>query len=286
MYLITGATGNVGRPLVTALLDAGASVRATTRDADGARLPSDVEVAEVDPNSATDLGAAMAGVDAVFLNSAAVRGSLTEVVALARDHGVRRLVGLSAFNIAQPRALQPSRFFGHRNAETEAAVVDSGLEWTSLRPSTFAGPAHFALWAPQSALGDEIAGPVADFAEPIIDPRDVAEVAALALLTDDLVGQRPVLTGPQVLSHAELVTILGSVLDRPLRYRELDLAEAAARMSTTGLPAAMVASFIARFAAYRDAGPQPEPTPTVARLLGRPPRSFADWAHDHAAAFG
>lgn len=282
MILVTGATGNVGRPLVEALLAAGAPVRATTRDPATAQLPQGVEVVTADLDH-TEL---FDGVTAVFLNSAAVRGSLTDFTRRARERGVRRLVGLSAFNIEQDFSLQPSRFFGHRNAETEAAVESSGLEWVSLRPASFAGPAQVALWGPQLAASDVVSGPLPGFAEPLIDPRDVGEVAAHALLSDALLGRKPVLTGPEALSQAEQVAILGTALDRRLEFRELGLEQAAEAISAAGLPSAMVASFIARFAAYRDAPPQPAVTGEVAKILGRPARSFREWAFDHAPVFG
>ncbi|ADD45242.1 NAD(P)H-binding protein [Stackebrandtia nassauensis] len=286
MILVTGATGNVGRPLVKALRDSGAEVRAMTRDPAAARLGEGVDVVWADPSRLDTVADLLDGVTSVFVNSAALGDSVGDFAELARERGVRRLVGLSAFNIEQDRSLQPSRFFGHRNAETEAAVESSGLEWVSLRPAVFAGPAHVVLWGPQLAVGDVVTGPYADFVETLVDPRDVAEVAAHALLTDDLLGRKPVLTGPDYLSHAELVTILGKVLDRPLRYREIGLEPAAELIAASGLPSAMVASLIARYAVFNGRPPQPSITHEVPDILGRPARSFERWARDHAAVFG
>ncbi|MGH8880550.1 MAG: SDR family oxidoreductase, partial [Stackebrandtia sp.] len=223
MILVTGATGNVGRPLVAALLSQGARVRAVTRDAASAGLPEGVEVVEAECGRPDTVAEHLDGVSSVLINSAAIGDAVGEFVELARERGVRRLVGVSAFNIEQSFALQPSRFLGHRNAETEAAVVASGLEWVSLRPASFAGPAQLALWGPQIQAGDVVCGPFAGMADPAIDPRDVGEVAAHALLHDDLVGRKPVLTGPEAVSHAYQVNAIGAALDRPLKYQEISL---------------------------------------------------------------
>ena len=195
--LVTGATGNVGRPLVNQLADAGVQVRAVTREPDSARFPAGVEV----------VGSAAAGVDgaaAVFLNSRALGDQLPTVVDLARRAGVRRLVALSAINADDDFSRQPSRFRGDRNKEVEQHAVDSGLEWVSLRPTVFASN-FIGMWAPQIRAGDTVSGPYASASTaPIVD-ADISAVAAHALLRDDLLGRKVALTGPQALTNTELV---------------------------------------------------------------------------------
>src|SRR5581483_5891050 len=99
-------------------------------------------------------------------------------------------------------------------------AVDSGLEWVSLRPTVFV--TNFAgMWSAQIRAGDVVAGPyAAASAAPIVE-TDISGVAARALLTDELVGQRLPLTGPQTFTNAELVEVIGTVLGRPLQYREI-----------------------------------------------------------------
>ncbi|GIG66307.1 NAD(P)H-binding protein [Phytomonospora endophytica] len=283
MLLITGATGTVGRPLVTALHAKGVRVRAVTRDPGTASFPEGVEVVAGDPSCPATLAGHLDGVEAVFLNSSAVRDAAPELAALARERGVRRLVALAASNVEQDLAFQPSRYIGDRNRECEAAAEHSGLEWASLRPTVYANMA-LPLWGGQLRAGDVVSWPLPDFADSVVDPRDVAEVAAHALTTDGLLGRKPVLSGPAPVTNAEMVAVLGRVLGRELRYREISatvFAEVVARM---GLPPELTASFLARWAAL--AAEPPEVSGEVAAVLGRPPRSFAAWAADHASAFG
>jgi uncharacterized protein YbjT (DUF2867 family) len=282
MILITGATGTVGRPLAAALAAHDLPVRALTRDPSQVRFPSGVEVVAGDPSRPESIAAHLTGVQAVFLNSTAIRDAAGEFADVAKRCGVRRLVGLAAYNVEQDLSLQPSRYIGDRNRECEAAVEASGLEWVSLRPQVYASMAE-PLWAGQLQAGDTVTWPYADFAEAVVDPRDVAEVAAHALTADDLLGGKPVLTGPESLTHAEMVQVIAEVTGRPLHYREPSIEEFADGIAAMGLPPELTASFIARFAAFE--GRPSELTDEVPAILGRPARTYRDWIADHADAF-
>lgn len=273
--VVTGATGNVGRPLLTHLLAAGAHVRAVTRSPDTARLPAQVEVV----SSVTD---ALRGASAVFLNSRALGDGLADVIAQCASTGITKLVALSAINVDDDLTLQPSRFRGDRNKEVERLAVDSGLAWTSLRPSVFAS--NFAgMWSAQIRAGDVVAGPYAAASTAPIADHDVSAVAARALLTDDLTGQKLPLTGPQALTNAELVDVLGAVLQRPLRYREMPADVVRARFRDIGFPAAFADAYVGMLAQTLD-----KPalvTHEVEKILGRPPQTFAEWVSLHRDVF-
>ncbi len=187
--VVTGATGNVGRPLVTRLAAAGVPVRAITRTPTAAQFPDGVDVAA----SVFD---ALPGASAVFLNSRALGAQLADVVESARRRGVRKLVALSAINADDDFCRQPSRVRGDRNKEVEQLCVDSGLEWVSLRPTVFATN-FVGMWSAQIHAGDVVGGPYADASSAPIVEADIAAVAARALSTDELVGQQIPLTGPQ-----------------------------------------------------------------------------------------
>ena len=152
----------------------------------------------------------------------------------------------------------------------------------SLRASSFAMNTLLA-WGAQIRAGDVVRYPYASFAEALIHERDLAGVGVRALLTDELVGQRPVLTGPQSLTHEQMVAIIGEVIGRPLRYQELPPEAARQGMVAQGLREPFVQALLARYA--RDVG-QPAPvTNEVDKALGRPARTYAEWVADHAAAF-
>lgn len=273
--VVTGATGNVGRPLVTALLAAGAPVRAVTRRSGPAGFPAQVELFD----TAAD---ALPGASAVFLNSRALGGQLEDVVARCARGGVTKLVALSAINADDDFSRQPSRFRGDRNREVEQLAVGSGLAWVSLRPTVFA--TNFAgMWSAQLREGDVVAGPYAAASSAPIVETDIADVAAHALLTDDLVGQRIPLTGPQALSNAQLVEVIGTVLGRSLRYREIPAAAVRRRFVGLGLGAGFADAYLAMLAETLD-----KPalvTHDVEKILGRPAVPFAHWVATHRDLF-
>ena len=154
----------------------------------------------------------------------------------------------------------------------------------SLRPSSFAVNALFA-WAGQIRGGDVVRFVHSGFQESPIHERDLAEVAARALTGDDLLGRRVVLTGPESLSHKEMVGVIGDVLGRPLRFEELPAGVAEKGMLANGFPEPFVKALMARYAAHAEQ-PQFPPTREVEKILGRPARDFATWVRDHAAEFG
>jgi uncharacterized protein YbjT (DUF2867 family) len=282
MILVTGATGNVGRPLVDLLLGAGAEVRAVTRDPSVAGLPAGVDVVVGDPSHPDTMDAALHGVTGLFINARAVRDAAGDLVALAREHGARRVVALSAINIDDDPVDQPSRYNGDRNREAEDAAVGSGLEWVSLRPTVFATNT-IGMWAGQIRAGDVVRGPYPTSTSAPVHEYDIAGVATRALLTDDLIGQRPVLTGPRSLTLAEQVATIGEAIGRPLRYQEIPPEAARQAMVAHGFAEPFVTALLALQAAA--VGQPAVTTGEVDKILGRPARTFAEWAADHAADF-
>lgn len=273
--VVTGATGNVGRPLVRELHAAGADVCAVTRQPEGAHFPTGVAVRHT-------VADALPGASAVFLNSRALGDQLDDAVALARRHGVRRLVALSAINVDDDFSRQPSRFIGDRNKEVEQLAVDSGVEWISLRPGQFA-LALTAMWAAQIQAGDTVRGPYAAASSAPIGEADIAAVAARAFLTNDLLGRRITLTGPAALTNTELVQVIGKELDRPLRYHEVPTEQVRHRFLDRGFPVEFADAYLAMQAATVD-----NPalvTREVDAILGRPAQSWAQWISDNRDLF-
>ncbi|MFI5695938.1 NAD(P)H-binding protein [Kribbella sp. NPDC051586] len=259
MIVVTGATGTVGRPLVKLLEDQGVAVQAVSR-------------------SAPDLE----GAEALFVHPRAVGENASKLLALAAEKGVRRVVALSAINVDDDPAHQPSRFNGDRNKEVEDAVTTAGLPWVAVRASTFATNT-IGMFGAQARAGDVVRAPYANFAESPIHESDLAAVIAHALTHADLDGQRIPVTGPQSLTHQELVTIIGEVIGRPLRFEEVPPQIAARGLAANGLPEGFVDALMARYA--RDAGKPAPVTDQVERVLGRPARTFAQWVADHADSF-
>lgn len=281
MILITGATGNVGRPLIARLLREGAEVRAISRDPGAANLPPEVHLVQGNPTKPDTIMGAMSGCSALFVNPIAVGTSAQRLLGLAAEHGIRKVVVLSASNTEDEDSVQPSRCLGHYNREVEQAAMGSGLAWTSLRPSVYAS--NMRLLAGQIAEGDVIRGPYPASSDVLVDPRDIAEVGARALLCDDLLGERLVITGPHRLTQKQVVATIGDAIGRPLRYAEESPEQAAARMRGFGAPEHLITANLARLA-WTIARP-PVPTDDVRHVLGRPATTFATWVADHADLF-
>ena len=218
----------------------------------------------------------------MFLNSRALGEELAAMVELARRQGVKRLVALSAINADDDFAHQPSRFRGDRNKEVEQLAVDSGLEWVSLRPTVFASN-FTGMWAAQIKAGDVVSGPYAAASTAPIVETDIAAVAAKALLTDELVGWKIPLTGPQAFTNAELVDVIGAVLGRSLRYQEIPPEFVRQRFAGLGFPAGFADAYVAFLSATVE-----KPalvTHELEKILGRPAEPFAQWVADHRDLF-
>lgn len=280
MILVIGATGSVGRPLVGELIDEGAKVRALTRDPEGARarLPESVEAVRPEDGGTA---AMLNGVTSVFLNVAGLGGlPVAELLREARQQGVRRVVTLSSSSVTYDDPDGTNAIAAHHR-ELETAVEDSGLEWAHVRPDAFAANAR--QWARQVRAGDTVHGPFADARTAPIHEADIAAVAARALLTRELLGQAPVLTGPESLSSAEQVRLIGAAVGRPVRYVEIPPGEARQAMAGSGMPAEAVDTLLRMF--EKSVGRPAAVSPEVERITGRPGRTFAQWAEDHAADF-
>ncbi|WP_067702998.1 SDR family oxidoreductase [Nocardia jejuensis] len=274
MYLVTGATGVIGRPLLHALRSDGAHVRALTRHPAHADLPDGVHAFAPD-----DIEAALEGVRGLFVHPRAVGEHTGKLVALAAERDVEKVVVLSAINVEEDPAHQPSRFNGDRNREVERAVTEGPLPWIAVRPSSFAMNT-LGMWRGQLGFGDTVRGPFPGFAEAVIHERDVAEVIARALLGDDaLLGRRIEVTGPEALRFDEMVPILGAVIGRPLRYQEVPAELATEAMIRNGLDENFAHALVARF--ERESTRPATVSTEVEAILGRPALTFAEWAGDH-----
>jgi uncharacterized protein YbjT (DUF2867 family) len=276
MIVVTGAAGRVGRALVEVLTRAGSPVRAVCRRAPDRPLPSGVETVQADLTDAASLRPALRGAEAVFLFTPV--GGVSPLAALAREAGAKRGVLLSS--IVTQKASAETNPIAARHAAAEQALRDSGLPGTLLRPDTFA--ANALEWAAALRAGDVVRAPYPLATRCPIHERDIAELAALALLHPGHEGQAYWITGPRTLTQVEQVQALARATGRPLRIEEQDPAEALALMS-----ARMPAAAAQRLLDYlRRSVEQPSPiSPQLTRLLGRPALSFQDWANDHRADF-
>lgn len=272
MILVTGATGTIGRHLVRALDDAGASFRALVRDeAKGRKLGCDFVVGDLDEPAS--VSAALKDVDRLLLNSGGalpvagpqpmVRQQIT-VIDAARAAGVTQLVKVSAW-----RPSPEAKLSVRAHWEIEQHLHASGLTWSTLQPTGymqnfFTGDGGF--------VGDDaVAGPYGDGRVAYIDAYDIAACAAVLLTNDpEDAGTVHPLTGPEALTHREIAAKLG------VPFRDVPPAEAADDLQAKGLPEWFVADLLWLYADMASGG-MAEVTPTVRELTGRAPRTFDEF---------
>ncbi|MFC9594802.1 NAD(P)H-binding protein [Streptomyces sp. NPDC056944] len=277
MIVVTGATGNVGRPLVELLAAAGEDVTAVSRrPAEG--LPVGVAHRQGDLADVDGLKGLFEGAEAVYLLVAGLGDELRprEIVAAAVACGVRRIV------------FQSSQLVGTRTDSVsheilrafEAAVRESGVEWTVLRPGGFASNAF--LWAEPVRAARTVAAPFADVALPVVDPADIAEVAAAALRDPVHAGRTYVLTGPVAVSPRDQVRALAEALDAPVEFVAQSAADARAQL-VRFLPEEAVDGMLSVMGSPR--ADEQVVSPDVERVLGRAPRPFSVWAGRNVRAF-
>jgi uncharacterized protein YbjT (DUF2867 family) len=275
MILVTGAAGNIGGELVAALAEAGQPVRALTRSAEPGRFPPGVELAGGDLNDPASLRPALDGADGVFLLPG--YADMPGVVAEARRAGVRAVVQLSGMSAASG---DMSNAITAYMAMSEQAARESGLAWTILRPAMFMTNAF--QWLPQLRAGDVVRAPFGPVRTAVTDPADIAAVAARALTAPGHEERVYEVSGPEALTAGGRVAILAQVLGRDLKFEAQADEEARAEMSAT-TPARYVDAFFDFYAA--GALDESKVLPTVREVTGQDPRTFAEWATAHAAAF-
>ncbi|WP_434976430.1 NAD(P)H-binding protein [Streptomyces puniciscabiei] len=282
MILVTGATGTIGSDVVRQLAARGEKVRALTRDPARARVPAGVEAVRGNFRDPASLRAALEGVTAAFLlrPPGPDEGQDAALVAAAGAAGVRRLVKLSAIGTGDP-AVGPS---GLWHLDGERAVRDSGAEWTVLRPSSFAS--NTLNWAESLRAGEPVPNMTGDGASGVVDPRDVAAVAVTALADAGHAGRTYTLTGPEAISVPGQTAALADVLGRPVPVRNLTPEETREFLRTAwGFDEERADGILSGVAYVRDGG-NAVVTEDVPEVLGRPARTFREWAEDHKKAFG
>ncbi|TDD16806.1 SDR family oxidoreductase [Nonomuraea diastatica] len=303
--LVTGARGNIGRhvvaellarriPGVRTLIRQGLTteparplhpVRASSspyptslptaarqgRDATGITWPSGlVQVVEGDLTRPQTVAPALDGAELLFLFP--VPETAAEIVELAAVAGVRRIVALSCGSA------------GHgdeHHLAVERALAASRLEWTCLRP--YGLMSNALLWAPDVRANSVVRAPHGRFCYPHVHPADVAAVAVSALLERRHVGAIYTISGPEALTQIDQARLIGEAIGRPVRFQELNDRETHELWQSWGWSAEEIDLEL-----YVQSEFVQVPAPlgaVVDHLLGQRPRTFAQWAAEHATAF-
>ncbi|MFP2905145.1 NAD(P)H-binding protein [Pyxidicoccus sp. 3LFB2] len=278
MFVVTGATGNVGRELVRTLTAAGEEVVAVARRAPAEPLPQRVRHVQGDLSAPASLEPLVRDAKGVFLlipggGEGLDAQALRKLLEAAR---APRVVLLSSQGVAT-RPTAPSH--AHLRA-FEGALRDSAVRWTFLRPGGFASNAF--AWAASVRAERGVAAPFADVALPVVDPADIAAVAASALREDGHAGKVYELTGPVAISPRQQAAVISEALGVPLRFVEWSREEARGMMLRF-MPAPVVEGTLDILGTPSEA--ERRISPDVERVLGRPALPFSSWVERHLAAF-
>ncbi|MER6507928.1 NAD(P)H-binding protein [Nonomuraea sp. NPDC001636] len=276
MIVVTGATGNVGRTLVRILAEESHEVTAVSRRITNGDVPPGVRTVAADlSQSSADMPSAP---DAVFLlvgGDLMMAGDPARVVAQFADAG--KIVLLSSQGVAtRPDSLSHGRAF----AAFEQVVMESGTDWTILRPGGFASNAY--AWASSVKATRTIAAPFGEVGLPVIDPDDIAAVAAATLTQPGHTKAIYELTGPTPTTPRQRAAAIGDAIGEPVAFIDQTREEALAQMLTfMPAPVADTTLDILGTPTLREQTVSPD----VQKILGRAPATFADWANRNTAAF-
>jgi uncharacterized protein YbjT (DUF2867 family) len=282
MILLTGATGQTGRHLVAELLRRGAPVRALARDTSAAHriLGPGVEIVEGNLDHRETLDAALKGIERVYLLAppqpqlAAMEAGVIEAASRA---GVRQVVKHSAIDASPNARSEVARM----HFAGEQMLAASGLPYTIVRGSMFMQ--NFLMFAPSIVAQGLLALPMGTGRCGFVDCADIAAVAAAVLTEDGRNARTYLVTGGQALSIDDVAAQLTTALGRTVRYVDVPIEDARAALHAQGVPDWQIEQMVGSALAFA-AGEVADVTDVVARLTGRPPRTFAEFAKDLVAA--
>ena len=279
--LVTGATGKVGSEAVRALREHEAPVRALVRDENRAQglAQAGAELVIGDFDVPTTIAAAVDGVTTVLLISpGGAPGQELGVVDAAARAGVKHVVKLTSKASADSPI---ARTRGH--AQVEQHLIASGLPHTLLRSNAFMQNTFFL--APEIAATNGFASSAGAGRIGMVDAGDVAAVAAVvAAHPADHAGRTYWLSGPELITYAQIAVVLSQRLGRTVTFRASSREEDEAALVRMGLPQPVAAMNALALSLWAD-GDAEWLSDDVATLLSRPAHSYGQFATEHAAAF-
>jgi uncharacterized protein YbjT (DUF2867 family) len=282
MLLVTGATGTTGMEVLRALKARGAEARALVRDETKAHHLRDLGFTPVtgDLGDPRTLGPALEGVERAYLVAPAspMQSELEQAfIETAREAGIRHIVKLSLIGASEESPLR----FARSHGKVEKALKETGIAYTMLRSAGFMQ--NTLGWGERVQDG-KFYTPVPDAAFGVVDARDVAEVAALALTEDGHAGKAYGLSGPEAVSFRDQARRVFAAAERTVEVEEVPLDAVKRELVRAGVPPWNAEGLCEQLEMYAGGGAAMVTT-GVQDALGRPPRDIDAFARDHVDAF-
>ncbi|MEN7550478.1 NAD(P)H-binding protein [Rapidithrix thailandica] len=272
VFLVTGATGTIGRQVVKELLNKEKNVRVLARNSHSSDFPKEVEVITGDLNKSETLKKAFDGVYAVHFISIGDEkytplSNGKSIVELTKQSGIERVTVL---------------WNGEGNESSlEAAIRLSSLEWTILQPQEYM--ANALGWAESIIRNSEIKEPFGDRPTAAIHENDVGSVIASILINGGHHKKIYTLTGPETLTPRKQVEQLAQTLEKEITFEELNEEQTRARWKEWGLPKETMDYLYSWYGNTPEQGYKV--TPIVESILGRPAQNFKKWILDNIQNF-
>jgi uncharacterized protein YbjT (DUF2867 family) len=277
--LVIGGTGHVGSLVVQELADRGASARVLTTDPDKTRLPARMTAVKGDLLDPASMREALSGVETVFLLNAVSPSELTQALLaldLAKEAKVKHVVYVSQIKLDWPDCPHAVA-----KAGAEALIRSHGIPATILRPAYFFQNDR-ALKEPILAGAYPI--PIGGVGAEMIDIRDIAAVAAVAILDKDAFGSDPVieLVGPDNITGDVAARIWSEVTGRSVTYAGDEIGISFESRTARTMPAWQAHDLVAMFRGCQREGMRgkSDAVERLSGLLGRPLRSYRAFAEE------
>jgi len=277
--LVTGATGNVGREVVTYLLKNGFKVRAATRHPEKAKFPAGVEAVRMDYNDMASVESAVKDIYGAFLIALPMDPrsdeKLNPVIDLAKKAGVKHIV-LNSVLGADKNEQVPVR-------KAEHHLMESGVKYTIIRPNFFME--NFSSGYATQSIRDQhgIFLAAGDGKTSFISAKDIGEAVAV-IFAEKHFGKEYAMTGAQPLDHAQVAEIISNATGEKITYHPLTEEQMLQGFRDAGVPEDAV-QFAGMLYAIVRQGLASVVTPEIEQLIGHKPTTFEQFAKTHASAW-
>lgn len=278
-YLVTGASGNIGKYVVDELILLKKDIKAAVHNTEKAKTifkdKEDVELVKFDFLDKKTFDKALEGVRAIFLvrppNLADPQKDMLPFLKTAKEKGIEKIVFVSLLGV------EKNPIVPHRKIEN--MIKELGIPYVFLRPSFFMQNLN-TNHREEIKERNELYIPAGRSKTSFIDTRDIAKAAAISLLDDKYKNTAITLTGKDAIDYDEVSKVLSEVLERKIEYKNPSLLRFRKERIKRGTPKEF-ANVMTLLYLMTKLGTAKDITDDLEKLIGREPISFKQYAMDH-----